>query len=144
MKLGMMTSVALALGFSMATPMMTKANDWHRDSDNDRYCHLDRDSDRYSHREYREEDRHEYRERQESERPVYRERTTARDVALCDVTERAMDRVNEYRHGRRIQSVQLVCDNGRDFYQFRIDDDRHGDFTLQIEPNGHLFSRIDR
>ena len=154
MKLGMMTSAALALGISMAATEFAKAHELCRDQ-NDSYS---------ARRDYREEDRRVYdrpviREdvRPAYDRPVVRDeicrdidrpvivpRTLVQDVALCDVPRCVADRVNEYRHGRGIQSGQKICENGHDFYQFRICDARHGDFTLQIEPSGHLFARLDR
>jgi hypothetical protein len=113
MKLKWITSAALALGVSTAIPGLVKADDW-RDWRRDRDYHYRHDEDR----------------------------VIVRDISLRDVPDRVLDRVNDYRHGRRIEWAQWVRDRDHVFYQFRIEDRRNGDFTLQIDPDGHVFARI--
>jgi hypothetical protein len=157
MKMNLIKSLALTLGVSAVIPTIAKAHD--RDQcdvpvritrDSERY-QTDRYSDRYAPREdvrySREEVRYPREEvrREEFRRQDYRRDEIrverARRVELCDVPPCVLDRVNDYRHGRRIQCAEVVCQDGRDVYQFRIDDDRAGDFRLDIAGNGHLIGR---
>jgi hypothetical protein len=145
MKLAWITSAALALGVSAAIPTMTKADERYRDRDSDRFSRRDVERHEYRDRDFRDRD---FRDRDIRDREVIVVRevpTVCVDtVSFCDVPSRVQDRVNEYRHGRGIQLSQRVSDQGRTFYQFSICDTQHGDFTLQIEPSGHLFARLDR
>ena len=117
MKLAWIKSTVLTLGISAAIPVMSQADDWrdsHRDRDRD-FHHVHHDDDRI----------------------------IVRDVSLREVPGRVLDRVDDYRHGRGIERAQYVRDRDHVFFQFRIEDRRHGDFTLRIEPDGHLSARID-
>src|SRR5256885_130831 len=102
------------LGLSVMATSSAKADHYVRDRDYDRT--------------YREERRRD---------DVYRsERVERLDVR--DLPGRVRDRVDDYRHGRPIEFVEYVRGDGESFYRFRIDDRRHGDFYLEIAPNGHL------
>ena len=61
-----------------------------------------------------------------------------------DLPGRVRDRVDDYRHGRSIESIRYVREDGESFYRFRIDDRRRGDFYIDIAPNGHLLGRLER
>jgi hypothetical protein len=112
-----MASALLSLGVSAAVPSLAKADRWDRDWDHDR-------------REHHDEWRH-------------AERVRIEDIDRDDVPRRVMDRVNDYRHGRRIERIQYVRDDDRVFYRFLIDDRDHGDFFLDIDPYGHVIGRFN-
>lgn len=115
MRQGLLASAILGLGFAMVVPATARADDWRR---------------------YRDDDRGDWRR--------VERRDCVEDVAMCDVPGRVRDRVNDYRHGRRIEGAQLVREDGASaFYRFRIDDRRHGDFYLDIAPDGHVLGRIN-
>src|SRR5258708_28083879 len=99
MRHGIIATTVLGLGMAAMAPMSVKADDWRRDRDDWR-----------SHDEIR------------------RERHWAETIDARDVPDRVRDRVDDYRHGRRIESARLVHDHGDIYYSFRINDNPHGDF----------------
>lgn len=121
MRYGLMTSLVLSLGVSAAIPSLAKAHEICRDDESNR-------GDRY---EDRREDRH-------------RDRNYIEDLSIRDLPGRVLDRVDEYRHGRRIEAAQLVHEEDNAFYRVRIDDRDHGDFYLEVASNGHLLRRVNR
>ncbi len=125
MRYGLMTSLVLSLGASAAIPSLAKAHE---------ICRIDEPNrgDRY---EDRRDDRHEDR---------HRDRNYIEDLSIRDLPGRVLDRVDEYRHGRRIEAAQLVHDEDNAFYRVRIDDRDHGDFYLEVASNGHLLRRVNR
>jgi hypothetical protein len=151
MTMNWIKSFALTAAVSAVIPTMAKADGFHREDrdhrdiptrvyrDTDRY-HSDRDDDRYASRDEVRYSREEVRYPREEFRRTEIRVEPVRSVELCDIPSRVLDRVNDYRHGRRIESAQVSCIEGRDVYQFRIED-RNGDFRLDIEPSGHLLGR---
>lgn len=129
MRYGLIASAVLSLGFSAVIPSVAKAGDWRHDHESDRSeRHDERCDDR---REDRREDRH-------------RDRNCVEDLSIRDLPGRVLDRVDDYRHGRRIESAQLVHDEDRAFFRVRIDDRDHGDFYLELASDGHLLRRVNR
>ncbi len=120
MRYSLMTSAILGLGVSLLATSSAKADHNVRDRAYDR--------------SYPEERRRD---------DVYRSERTVERTDVRDVPGRVRDRVDDYRHGRPIEFVEYVRGDGESFYRFRIDD-RHGDFYLEIAPNGHLLRRVDR
>jgi len=114
MKLAWITSAALSLGVSAAVPQFAAADNW-----------WGRDHVRYDHRD---DWRH--------------DREFDRDISIREVPDRVMDTADRERRGRRIESVQFVRRDGREFYRFRIDDPgRHDrDMDVRVAPDGRLLS----
>jgi hypothetical protein len=118
-------SAALALGLMSAVPSFAHAdNRWGRDRD-----YRDRDYRDYRGRDYR-DDRRGY------------DRDVDVDIPLSRVPYDVMRTVDCERRGRRIEAVQFVCRDGKEFYRFRIDDpgryDR--DVNIRVQPGGRLLS----
>ncbi len=131
MRFSLIASAVLGLGVSAAVPSMAKADEWRHDYRSDReVCH--------PRQEYREE------HRQEVRQEVRRDRNCVEDVSIRDLPGRVLDRVDDYRHGRPIEFAQLVRDEDRSFFRVRIDDRDHGDFYLEVAPDGHLLRRVNR
>ena len=115
MRKGFIAASLLSLGMSAVLPSVVRADDWHHWHDRD---------------EVRSE-RHD------------RDRDYAEDVSLREIPGRVMDRVDDYRHGRRIEYARLVHERDREFYRFRIDDRDHGDFYLDVDRDGHVIRRVN-
>lgn len=129
MRYALIASAVLSLGISAVIPSVAKAEEWRHEYESDRSqrhdeCRDDRHEDRR-------EDRH-------------RDRNCVEDLSIRDLPGRVLDRVDEYRHGRRIESAQLVREDDRAFFRVRIDDRDHGDFYLELASDGHLLRRVNR
>jgi hypothetical protein len=126
-KIRLIGSAALAVGLMAAIPSFAHADDrrWGRDRD-----YRDRD-----HREYRD-----YRDYRDDRR--YYTRDFDVDVPLSRVPRDVLRTVDCETRGRRIESVQYVCRDGKLFYRVRIDDpgrfDR--DVNIRVQPGGRLLS----
>jgi hypothetical protein len=70
--------------------------------------------------------------------PVYVTPETDTPIDLCNVPGVVMNTVNGETRGR-IESVTLVCRDGKDFYRFIVDNGR-GDLDVRIGTNGKLLS----
>ena len=123
-KIRLIGSAALALGLMSAVPTFAKADG--------RY-----DRDWRDHREYRDRDYRDYRDDRR-----YYTRDFDVDVPLSRVSREAIRTAECEARGRRIESVQFVCRDGKEFYRFRIDDpgryDR--DVNIRVQPGGRLLS----
>jgi hypothetical protein len=120
MKTTLISSAILGLGVSLFAAPAAHADPYSRDRDHERV--------------YREDYRHE----------GYRSERFNESVDWRDLPGRVRDRADDYRHGRSIESIRYIREDGEPFYRFRIDDRRHGDFYIDIAPNGHLLGRLDR
>ena len=116
-------SAALALGVMTAVPSFARAD--HRDYRDDRRDYRDY---RRDYRDYR-DDR-------------YYDRDIDVDIPLSRVPYEVMRTADDVRRGRRIEAVQFVRRDGKEFYRFRIDDpgryDR--DVNIRVQPGGRLLS----
>ena len=128
MRFSILISAALSLGLTAFIPTAAKADD---------YNHCDRHGRghvRVVEVRHQDEWRHEN---------WHRDNDFVDEIGMREVPDRVQDRVNDYRHGRAIEYVQLVHHDGDTFYRFRIDDRREGDFYLHIAPSGHLITRVN-
>jgi hypothetical protein len=126
-KIRLIGSAALALGVMTAVPTFARAD--HRDYRDDRRDYRDRDYRGRDYRDYR-DDRREY----------YRDIDV--DIPLSRVPYEVMRTVDCERRGQRIEAVQFVRRDGKEFYRVRIDDpgryDR--DVNIRVQPGGRLLS----
>jgi len=132
-KIRLIGSAALALGVMTAVPSFARAD--HRDYRDDRRDYRD------DRRDYRDRDyRRDYRDYRDGR--GYYDRDVDVDIPLSRVPYEVMRTVDCERHGRRIEAVQFVCRDGKEFYRFRIDDpgryDR--DVNIRVQPGGRLLS----
>ena len=122
-KIRLIGSAALALGVMTAVPSFARAD--HRDYRDDRRDYRDY---RRDYRDYR-DDR-------------YYDRDIDVDIPLSRVPYEVMRTADDVRRGRRIEAVQFVRRDGKEFYRFRIDDpgryDR--DVNIRVQPGGRLLS----
>jgi hypothetical protein len=118
-KIRLIGSAALALGLMSAVPSFARA-DW-RDRDYRDY--------RRDYRDYRDDRR-------------YYDRDIDTDIPLSRVPYDVMRTVDCERRGRRIEAVQFVRRDGKEFYRFRIDDPgwRDRDVNIRVQPGGRLLS----
>ena len=128
------SATVLSLGIAAAIPSVAMADDDRRDRS---------DRDRTDRREVDRGDRDRIEHREIDRRDEGRRRDYSSEVDLDEVPRRVMDRVNDYRHGRRIEYAKSVHADGRDFYRFRIDDRDHGDFYLDIDYDGQVIRRVN-
>jgi len=117
MKSKLIALTVLGLGLAAMAPVGARADDWRRDGDG---------------RERVEWRRHE----------IIRHERWVEPIPMREVPERVRDRVEDYRHGRHIESIGLVHDGGAHYYSFRIHG-RYTDFYLEIAPDGRVIRRIN-
>jgi len=124
-KIRLIGSAALALGLMSAVPSFARA-DWR-----------DRD---YRDWDYR-RDYRDYRRDYRDDRGYY-DRDIDVDIPLSRVPYDVMRTVDCERRGRRIEAVQFVRRDGKEFYRFRIDDPgwRDRDVNIRVQPGGRLLS----
>ena len=124
-KMRLIAPAALALGLMSAVPSFAKADS--------RY-----DRDRREYRDYRDRDYRDYRD----DRRYYYDRDIDVDIPLSRVPGDVLRTVDCERHGRRIEAVQFVRRDGKEFYRFRIDDPswRDRDVNIRVQPGGRLLS----
>ena len=123
-KIRLIGSAAVALGLMSAVPSFARAD--HRDwRDRDYRDYRDRD---YG-RDYRDDHR-------------YYDRDIDVDIPLSRVPYDVMRTADDVRRGRRIEAVQFVRRDGKEFYRFRIDDPgwRDRDVNIRVQPGGRLLS----